>query len=371
MNVVPLEHRSESRGSLDAWAMLDLMPDAILIVGLGNILVWTNSAGEQLLGAGRNQLVERSLDDILGTNATLSDLCASVAQSRISLREHELAITGRPPLRNGVFDVQIAADADLDGAVIVSLRERGLSSRLEELNHQRGAARSLAGFAASLAHEVKNPLSGIRGAAQLLETAVTDDDKDLAQLIANEVDRICALLERMEAFSDHHPMPLERLNIHEILDHVARLARAGVAAHVTLRETYDPSLPEIDGNRDALIQVFLNLVKNAAEACGDDGVITLATAYDGSVRHMPGGDRDKVLLPLAVTVSDNGPGVPAVIRDHLFEPFVSGSETRSGLGLSLVAKMIDNHGGTISLESEPGATRFRVSLPLATNRPGQ
>jgi two-component system, NtrC family, nitrogen regulation sensor histidine kinase GlnL len=175
----------------------------------------------------------------------------------------------------------------------------------------------------------------------------------------------------MEAFSDRHPMPLERLNIHEVLDHVARLARAGVASNLTLHEVYDPSLPEIDGNRDALIQVFLNLIKNAAEACGDDGVITLATTYDGHVRHTFGADREKVLLPLTVMVRDNGPGVPPAIRDHLFEPFVSGSETRSGLGLSLVAKMIDNHGGTVSVESEPGATGFRVSLPLAAKRPTQ
>jgi len=371
MKVVPLEHLHDAGAPLDAWAMLDLIPDTILIVGPGNALVWTNSAGEQLFGIGRNQVIGRSLDDLLGSWATLSGLCAGVAQSRNSLREHELTLSGRPPLRNGIFDVQIAADAEQEGTVIVSLRERGLSGRLEELNQQRGAARSLAGFAASLAHEVKNPLSGIRGAAQLLETAVADEDKDLAQLIAKEVDRICALLERMEAFSDRHPMPLERLNIHEVLDHVARLARAGVASNLTLHEVYDPSLPEIDGNRDALIQVFLNLIKNAAEACGDDGVITLATTYDGHVRHTFGADREKVLLPLTVMVRDNGPGVPPAIRDHLFEPFVSGSETRSGLGLSLVAKMIDNHGGTVSVESEPGTTGFRVSLPLAAKRPTQ
>jgi two-component system nitrogen regulation sensor histidine kinase GlnL len=371
MNVVSLGHLRDAGAQLDAWGMLDVLPDAILIVGEGNILQWANNAAEQLFGLGRSQLVGRRLDDLLGANATLSGLCASVAESRVSLREHELELTGRPPLRSGVYDVQIAADAELDGTVLVSLRERGLSSRLGELNHQRGAARSLAGFAASLAHEVKNPLSGIRGAAQLLETAVEDTDKDLAQLIANEVDRICALLERMEAFSDRHPMPLERLNIHEVLDHVARLARTGVAAHLSLKEAYDPSLPEIDGNRDALIQVFLNLVKNAAEACGEDGEITLATAYDGSVRHTLGSNRDKVLLPLTVTVSDNGAGIPAAIRDHLFEPFVSGSETRSGLGLSLVAKMVDNHGGTVSVVSEPGATQFRVSLPLAASGAGR
>jgi two-component system nitrogen regulation sensor histidine kinase GlnL len=365
MNVIPLEQRVSDRLFSDGWAVLDMLPDAVLALDRNKTILWANSASEQVFGAGRNHLVGRTLDELLGPGSALSDLCALVSRGGHSLREHELHLGLRPPLRGGTFDVQIVANAEAEGHTLVCLRQHGLNNRLGELSNQRGAARSLAGLAASLAHEVKNPLSGIRGAAQLLGVVVDGEDRELASLIAEEVDRICALLDRMEAFSDRHPMPRERLNIHEVLDHVARLARAGVAANLKLVEVYDPSLPEIEGNRDALIQAVLNLVKNAAEACGPGGVITLGTAYDGSVRQAIGSDREAALLPLIVTVEDNGPGIPADLREHLFEPFVSGSETRSGLGLSLVAKIIDNHGGAVSTESSPEGTVFRIALPLA------
>ncbi len=365
MSVVSLKETASAPSLADGWSLLDILPDAVLALDGEQSVLWANSASEQVFGTSRHHLVGRTLDDLLGPGSALSDLCALVARGGHSLREHELTLGLRPPLHGGTFDVQIAANPDTEGQTIVSLREHGLNSRLGEFNSQRGAARSLAGLSASLAHEVKNPLSGIRGAAQLLGTVVEGEDRDLAGLIAEEVDRICALLDRMEAFSDRHPMPRERLNIHEVLDHVARLARTGVASHLKLVEAYDPSLPDIEGNRDALIQAFLNLVKNASEACDEDGVITLKSAYDGSVRRINRSERDAVLLPLIVMVEDSGRGVQADVREHLFEPFVSGSETRSGLGLSLVAKIVDNHGGTVTLESSGAGTVFRIALPLA------
>ena len=233
-----------------------------------------------------------------------------------------------------------------------------------QLNHL-GAARSVTGMAAVLAHEVKNPLSGIRGAAQLLEQNAAPEDRDLTTLICDEADRICGLVDRMELFSDQRPIERAAVNIHEVLEHVRKIGQAGFASRVRFKESYDPSLPFVDGHRDKLVQVFLNLIKNAAESIpGEGGEITLATSYRHGLRLAVPGSGNRVHLPLEVSVHDNGAGVPDDIRAHLFEAFVTSRAAGSGLGLSLVAKIIGDHGGVIEWESEARNTVFRVRLPV-------
>jgi two-component system, NtrC family, nitrogen regulation sensor histidine kinase GlnL len=212
---------------------------------------------------------------------------------------------------------------------------------------------------------VKNPLSGIRGAAQLLEQSVPDSERELTGLICEETDRIVALVDRMEAFADGRPIERGPINIHQVLNHVRRISQNGFGKGVRFVETYDPSLPDVHGDRDQLIQVFLNLVKNACEVPGDgEREIELSTAYRHGLRLAVPGQQAKVNLPLVVSVRDNGRGVSEEIRAHLFDAFVTNKPTGTGLGLALVAKIINDHGGAIEFESEPGRTTFRVMLPL-------
>jgi two-component system nitrogen regulation sensor histidine kinase GlnL len=220
-------------------------------------------------------------------------------------------------------------------------------------------------LAAMLAHEIKNPLSGIRGAAQLIEQNMPPDERTLTRLICSETDRIVALIDRMAVFSDYRPIERTAVNIHEVLERVLRLAEAGFGRHVRYFEMYDPSLPAVFGNKDQLIQIFLNLIKNAAEAApSPGGEIVLRTSYQHGVRLAVPGGRRRLQLPLEVSVQDNGPGIPPDVSSHLFEPFITTKPSGSGLGLPLVAKLVADHGGTIDFETGDNGTVFRVRLPL-------
>lgn len=359
----------ERRGQpgMDLQCLLNAMPHPVLVLGADNEIVYANFAAEVFFSASENVLRRKIIEDIVPFSCPLTSLIRQVRVNNSTVNEYGVGLSMVDGSSDRVADVFAAPLVEYPGHVMVMLQQRSMAQMIERQLTHRGAARSVSGLAAILAHEIKNPLSGIRGAAQLLEGGAKQDDKPLAQLICDETDRICNLVDRMEIFGDERPLKSEPVNIHAVLDHVKSLAESGFAKHISIVQSYDPSLPPVPGNRDKLIQALLNLVKNAAEAIGtdrSDGKITLATAFRPGIRLTMRNSNTRVSLPLEVSVTDNGPGVPEEIRSYLFEPFVTTKQTGSGLGLALVAKIINDHGGVIECETKPRHTVFRTLLPM-------
>ncbi len=362
--------RAEAALAPDHGALFAAMPVACVLLDASDRFRAANPAAEQFFSLSYPQLRHMTLAELIPADSPIFLMLRQVRDQGVTIHERELALESPRLSRRGVA-VQAAPFGDEAGAVVLTFSDWSAAMALDRQLSFRNAARSVAGMAAILAHEVKNPLSGIRGAAQLLEHTVGENDRELAVLIREEADRIRDLVDRMEAFGER---PLERgaVNIHRVLEHVRRLAQSGFAAHLRVVERYDPSLPPVWGNRDQLVQVFLNLVKNAAEAmtaAGQLGEITLMTSYQHSIRLAaptsggPGG-RGGVHLPLMVTVRDQGPGIPPDVEKTLFDPFVTTKPTGSGLGLALVAKIIGDHGGLIEVDTRQDRTEFRICLPM-------
>ncbi|MCA1952124.1 MAG: PAS domain-containing protein [Hyphomicrobiales bacterium] len=357
--------RSVSRNLIEA------MPMPVVELDAGDHVVFANSAAEQMLGHGRGRLREKRIAEILPPGSPLIGLVEHVRAHGGSVTEYGIDFSasrgGRPDQVADVYGAPLAEE----GGVLLVIQPRAIMDKMNRQLTHRDAARSVGAMASMLAHEIKNPLSGIRGAAQLIERSLPEAEKPLSTLIRAEVDRIVRLVERFEVFSDGRPLPLAPVNIHEVLDHVSRLASSGFAAHIQFEHRFDPSLPEIGANRDRLVQALLNLVKNAAEAIGEnaeDGRIILSTAFRPGVSVMMPTSAQRVALPFEVCVYDNGPGVPEHLLPHLFEPFVTSKASGTGLGLALVAKVVSDHGGVIECERLKGQTLFRILLPMHHDR---
>ncbi len=347
--------------------LLSALPHPILVIGEGNHIVYVNSAAESFLSMSSALLVRLTLDDVVAFGCPLLTLVDQVRESGSTVNEYGLDIASPKFSTPKLVDVYAGPLTEGEPSIVVMLQQRTMAQMIERQLTHRAAARSVSGMAAVLAHEIKNPLSGIRGAAQLLEQGLSDEDRALSQLICSETERIRNLVDRMEVFGDERPLAKEPVNIHDVLNHVRRLAESGFARGMRFVEDYDPSLPPIPGNRDKLVQAFLNLVKNAAEAIGDanpDGRIVMQTSFRPGVRLSVPGTDTRISLPLMIQIEDNGAGVPDHLRPHLFDPFVTTKHNGTGLGLALVAKIIGDHGGIIECDSEPNRTMFRVLLPM-------
>ncbi len=363
------EQRVPDRPDIDGAAILNALPDPVLVVGRDGEIAYANHSAEQLFRTSAQALKGRALADIIPHDSPILLLEQRVRRTGNSMSQHGVRLE-TPRIGEHLMSIDAAPMADRADEVVLLLKEQTIAGKIDRSLWHRDSTRSVSALAALLAHEIKNPLSGVRGAAQLLEQSVEPDDMQLTRLIVEESDRIVALVDRMEAFTGDMPIgDRSDVNIHEVLERVLAVGRAGFASRLRIVEQYDPSLPPVYGNKDRLIQAFLNLIKNAAEAVSpEDGEIIVTTSFQQGVRLAAAVGEVPTLLPLVVAIQDNGSGIPEDLRRHIFDPFVTTKRDGTGLGLPLVAKLIGDHGGVIDVDSRPRRTVFRVMLPLIRKR---
>jgi two-component system nitrogen regulation sensor histidine kinase GlnL len=342
------------------WASLPL---PAFVIDRQDRIEEANPAAEEFMNASAKSLKGEPVWDRLSVDAPLEGVLARVRESRAVFAASDVGLTAgdRPPFHCAL---QIAPVADDPERAILLIASREISERLERAQSSKKAAKSAIGMAEMLAHEIKNPLAGITGAAQLLSMSLEGEDRELTDLIVAESRRILKLLGQVEQFGNVRPPERRAVNIHDLLDRARKSAAVGFAAHMRFAEDYDPSLPPVWADGDQMLQVILNLLKNAAEAAPGGGTIRLRTFYDYALR-LRRSDGTGMPLPIVMEIADDGPGLPPAIAADVFEPFVSGRENGTGLGLALVAKIVAAHEGWVGVESAPGRTMFRISLPVA------
>jgi two-component system nitrogen regulation sensor histidine kinase GlnL len=342
------------------WASL---PVPALLLGPDDTILDTNPAAELFLNLSARALRGASVWDRVMIDAPLEEAFRRARAQRSSLFVNDVDVGSgeRPPLQ---CNIHFAPLQRVEGQMRMLVSPREIATRMTQNVGSQKAAKSAIGMAEMLAHEIKNPLAGITGAAQLLATGLSGEDLELTGLIVEESRRIVKLLEQVEQFGNLRSPVLQPVNIHDVLDRARHSVALGFGAHMRFVEDYDPSLPRTLADADQLLQVFLNLLKNACEAGKEGGTIRLRTFYEPSLR-LRRRDGTQARLPLQVEVIDDGPGIPPDLAADIFEPFVSGRENGTGLGLALVSKLLTEVGGWISLDSVPGRTVFRVSLPIA------
>ena len=339
------------------------LPVPAVMIDSGDRIVDVNPTAESFLNTSKRQVMGAPVFDIFAIDAPVDEQAARVRDERAPLFMNNVDVgTGQSAPIN--CNIQVAPVLEMPGHLLMLLEPRALADRMGRSMSAKSAAKSAIGMSEMLAHEIKNPLAGITGAAQLLSMNLEAEDREMTDLIVSEARRILALLDQVEQFGNLRPPAREVVNVHDLLDRARKSAAVGVAAHMTLVEQYDPSLPPTFVDSDQMLQVLSNLLKNAAEATGGaPGTITLRTFYDLSLRLRR--KDGAASLPLNIEIIDDGPGLPPEIEADIFEPFVSGRENGTGLGLALVSKIISDHDGWVSVDSVPGRTVFRISLPVA------
>ena len=340
------------------YAGLELLSTAVLMLDESLNVTYANPAAETLFAQGRNHLVGIAFDRALPGNEEFAQRLAMALENELGFNDNDLLleVEGYPV---HVHCVITPIDTAGDARLVLEFRELQQQMKIareEKILEQQEANRELI---RNLAHEIKNPLGGIRGAAQLLERELGDADlREFTQVIVKETDRLQSLMNRL--LTPSRLPRVEKINIHEVTERVRTLLLAEFPGGLAVRRDYDTSLPDLDGDKEQLIQAILNVARNAAQAMGGRGEIRLATRIARQVTIA----RTRYRHALAVSIEDNGPGVPAELADRIFYPLVSGREGGTGLGLSLAQSFVSQHHGLIEFESEPGRTRFTILLPV-------
>lgn len=356
--------------------LLQALPQPVLLVDADYRILEANNAAEVFFRSSLAIMRREGLKHFAPFGSPVFGTVDQVSTDDAPLTAYGVDLSTPRQPDNMLVDVYAVPLADLPGlsgdigapvdAVALTLHPQARTQMLDRQLTSQASARSVSGLAAMLAHEIKNPLSGIRGAAQLLEGSVNDEDRALTQLITDEADRIVKLVDRMEVFSDERPVERDAVNIHTVLEHVKRLAESGFGRHIAFVEHYDPSLPPVFANRDQMVQVFLNLVKNACESIGNasDGEIVLSTGFRPGIRLSVPGSTKRLTLPMEFAIRDNGKGIARDLLPNLFDPFVTTKSNGTGLGLALVAKIVRDHGGVVECESSDRGAVFKVMMPV-------
>jgi two-component system nitrogen regulation sensor histidine kinase GlnL len=335
-----------------------------VVIDPDNMIFEVNTAMETFLNLSARSLMGRPVWDMIHVDAPLDEAVTRIRRDNAPLFVNNVDVGSgeRAPVQ---ANIQFSSLVDRPGYILILMKPREIADKMGQALQSKSAAKSAIGMAEMLAHEIKNPLAGITGAAQLLSMNLEPADQELTDLIVAESRRIVQLLDQVEQFGNLRPPERRAVNLHDVLDRVRKSAAVGFGAHMKIAEEYDPSLPPTFADPDQLVQVFLNLLKNASEAQPNGGTITVHTFYEQSLRvSRPDGSR--VSVPLNVEVIDDGPGLPPGLAGDVFEPFVSGRENGTGLGLALVSKIVAEHDGWIAVTSVPGRTVFRISLPMAS-----
>ncbi len=343
--------------------VLESFPDIILIIDKENKVLFVNSAAEDFLYLSRGKILGKRLDKFFFKDSPLFDLLKKVKSHSDVIRDEEFYLASIRSKRN-LFSAQVSGVTNYPGVRVIRLQEKTITKEISQRFQSIHAGQSISVMSKVFAHEIKNPLSGIRGAAQLLEDKIPSEDLDLTKMIRDEVDRICRLVDKIDVFNGDYFFLKSELNIHKILEHVKTISLNGFAKRIIFEKNYDPSLPPIVGHEDQLIQAFLNLIKNSSEALGNkEGRILLKTLYSHPSRTASNGSAYDD-LPIVVEIPDNGSGISKAILNSMFDPFITTKKTGSGLGLSVASKIISDHGGTIEFTSKPGETICSVRFPI-------
>ncbi len=352
--------------STDQVYLLDSLKTAVLLISKAKIIIWANPAAEEFLQISNNRLQSRQISDIFENKTLINDCLERLENHHSPIIIKEIAITATNQNRNiatCAFNPIAHPDSNSANSIFASVEiisENRFSILEPTFNDKTNSSHTLL---QGMAHEIKNPLGGIRGAAQLLSANLSKrEDKDYLSIILHETQRLNQLVDRMSGhIKDKRMLPI---NVHRILEHIFKLLQADKENSFSIKRDYDPSLPEITGSESSLTQAFLNLVLNASQAIDDDGEIILRSRMVYGIVIKDHQHRQAI----RIDVQDNGPGIDETIKPNIFEPLVSSKSHGTGIGLSITKEIISMHNGKIEFTSEPKKTIFSVFLPVLESK---